>query len=186
MKHNTNIFIILILVFAAVSIIAHNVKWKEGLSETVYDITKFDGNVAGIYTLTNSSTSMVSSDEVIPNNDIIGINYWIGKSGDQISSITTELSKINDNCIPYLKIGLIETNSNLDHGPSFSISPVNGTPPKQEISFVLPKGRKGPKGLPGLKGDRGNPGIQGDIGKQGDDGLFIVPVPTNSSFERLT
>jgi hypothetical protein len=186
MKHNTNIFIILIFVFAAVSIIAHNVKFKEGLSETVYDITQFDGNVAGIYKLSKSSTSMISSNEFIANNDIIGINYWIGKSGDQISSIINDLSKINDNCIPHLKIGLIETNGNLDHGPSFSISPVNGAPPKQEISFVLPKGRKGPKGLPGLKGDTGTPGTQGDIGKQGDDGLFIVPVPTISSLDRLT
>jgi hypothetical protein len=185
MKYNTKIFIILIVSLVAISMIAYKMNYRENYIQRVYNIKYKNDNVAGIYKLTNSSSSVVSSDDIIPNNDIIGLNYWIGTSGERINELISELNKIYNNCVPYLNIGLIETNNNLENGPSFSISPVTGTPPKQDVSFILPKGRKGPNGLQGADGDKGKIGPNGDIGQRGDDGIFIVPRPNTSLLNRL-
>ena len=40
--------------------------------------------------------------------------------------------------------------------------------------------------LKGFPGEKGPPGEKGDRGKKGEDGLFIIPVPENTSYSRLS
>jgi len=151
-----------------------------------YDLDNIPSKITGKYGLVNEPTRQVVNSDFTKQNDSIAEQYWMDENSKVLSNVIKDLENINRSCIPYLEIGLLETNDDLFGGLSFDISPITGDPPKQTINFKLPKGRKGPVGLKGFPGEKGLPGEKGDRGKKGENGLFIIPVPENTSYSRLS
>lgn len=202
MNYNFYIFLALISFFIMISIKSH--KFQESMKTISYDL-KYSPNMVynisesdklvynisntpikteAVYDLANSPDKKVS-DNAKEQADDIALQYWINENSKKLESITAELKALDAMSIPYLEVGLIETNGDLFGGLSFNILPPNGDTSKQMVNFVLPKGRKGPVGLKGPSGDRGKPGEKGDRGQRGDDGLFVVPVPKSRHTARL-
>jgi hypothetical protein len=121
----------------------------------------------------------------IKNNEI-ALNYWLGENGKKIDEIIGNLNEIEKKYKPDLNVGLIEVINGSFNDISFDISPISGNSMTQTISIKLPKGRKGPVGLKGFPGKKGENGDKGDRGKKGDNGLFMIPVPSNTSYSRLS
>jgi len=205
MDHKFYIFLLFISFFVLISITSRKNNHYEGFagvydlqrsqnmvydlnesSESVYDLKNMPTEIAGKFNLKNEPYYPIAVNDGTKQADEIALQYWIDENSSRLDSMAKELTYIDNNCIPYLEIGLIESKGDLFDEISFEVSPVTGNPPKQIINFVLPKGRKGPVGLKGPPGDRGIPGEKGDNGQQGETGTFALPVLKNKSHERLT
>ena len=131
------------------------------------------------FALENSPQRSISYSE-------LALNYWLGENGKKIDEIIGSLKEIEKKYKSDLNVGLIEVIDATFNDISFDISPMSENSTTQTISFKLPKGRKGPVGLKGFLGKKGENGDKGDRGKKGDDGLFMIPVPNNTSHSRLS